>query len=72
MPSCDPKVNAIKLHIAMSSLLETHKRLIHVTNSEPLFGEPEAVIAAGRALYEFMPMADWEEDAKQYDAEMAE
>jgi hypothetical protein len=51
---------AINLHAALSRLLESHKALIRDTNSEPTFGEPEAVTEAEKALFDNRPHADWE------------
>lgn len=54
------QTKAYRLHAALSSLLQDHKRLIWDTNSEPTFGEPGAVIEVERALYDNRPLADWE------------
>jgi hypothetical protein len=54
------EAKAFNLHCALRDLLAAHKELIRDTNSEPTFGEAEAVTSAERALFDNRPMAAWE------------
>lgn len=57
----EAEIKAYNLHCALQSLLHHYKYIVDKTNSEPLFesdSDPDKV--AGRALYDNMPLADWE------------
>lgn len=57
----DSEIKAYNLHCALQRLLESYKYIVNKTNSEPLFesdNDPDKI--AGRALYDNMPLADWE------------
>lgn len=56
----DAETKAVNLHAALSRLVEDYRELVKDTNSEPTFGEPEAIVKAERALFENRPLADWE------------
>jgi hypothetical protein len=56
----DAEIKAFNLHTELEALLYSYRYLIKVTNSEPTFGEDASAERAGRALYDNMPLADWE------------
>jgi hypothetical protein len=56
----DAEIKAFNLHVELQALLYSYNYLVRVTNSEPTFGEDVSAVRAGRALYDNMPLADWE------------
>lgn len=51
---------ALALHAALTALLHRYRGLVKDTNSEPTFGEDEAITTASIALFQNCPLADWE------------
>lgn len=60
----EAEIKAYNLHCALRSLLLDYQELVKDTNSEPTFeSESDADKQAERALYDNMPLADWEPPA---------
>lgn len=57
----DAEIKAYNLHYALRALVIDYQELVKDTNSEPTFeSDGDADKMAERALYDNMPLADWE------------